>query len=152
MTINPWVDQLEDPVVSDDIDSFLASVTTEKLSGRDLPFDLRSYIADVKVHAVRAKHKELTDAGIQWMSKWLMRPLYVVKQTIKCTSRRLKACFSYPMKKHYQARFPWISESILRLNKIVSTDIIFSSKIDSKVNSVPKSSMGLRPMSLTFMP
>ena len=31
------------------------------------------------------------------------------------------------MKKHYQSRFPWLSDSILRLNEIVSTDTIFSS-------------------------
>ncbi len=77
---------------------------------------------------VRAKHEELTDVDMPWMSKWLRRPLDVVKQTITCTSRRLKAYFSYPMKKHYQARFSWISDYILRLNEIVSTDTIFLSE------------------------
>ena len=31
------------------------------------------------------------------------------------------------MKKHYQARFPWLTDSYMRLNEIVSTDPIFSS-------------------------
>ena len=110
-----------------EVEKFLASLSAEELYGHHLDFDVLGYMLSSKAQAVRAKYKELSEEDIKWMSKWLLKPMDVVRETIKCTTRRLKAYFSYPMKKHYQSRFPWITDSVLRLNEIVSTDTIFSS-------------------------
>ena len=109
-----------------DVDKFISDLSYDELHGRHLPFDVLGYVQNTKALAIRAKHQELSDKDLKWMSKWLLRPIDTIKATIGCTTRRLKAYFTYPMKKHYQSRFPWISESHTRLNEIVSTDPIFS--------------------------
>ena len=119
-------DKNEETMDGYDVDTFLANLSDDELSGRNLPFDILGYIQTAKVHVIRAKHKELSETDLQWMTKWLLRPLDVMRHTIGCTTRRLKAYFAYPMKKHYQSRFPWLTDSIFRLNEIVSTDPIFS--------------------------
>ena len=92
MSTTPWLDQLDDNP-EDEIDAFLASLSQDELSGRELPFDIHGYVVNARAQVVHAKHKELTEADIRWMSKWLMRPLDVMKETLTCTTRRLKAYF-----------------------------------------------------------
>ena len=53
MSTTPWLDQLNEmPTPMDDVDAFLASLSDDELSGRDLPFDLPGYIANARAHAI----------------------------------------------------------------------------------------------------
>ncbi len=42
------------------VDSFLANLPEEELSGRHLSFDIPIYVLTAKAQPVRAKHKELS--------------------------------------------------------------------------------------------
>ena len=81
---------------------------------------------DTYVFAVRAT-QQYTERTLEEMRPYLgYKPLRVIKETLRNTTKLARAVITFPLKRHFASRFPWLTSSYTRLKEMVSTDPTFA--------------------------
>ena len=117
-----------DFLCSSKIDAFLDNLDTDDLVGHHVQFDVNAYCIKAAqelrhIHPARTKK---TKENLEDLRRCLaFLPMEVIRKTLDCTTRLAEWTCRLPMRRHFQARFPFLN--LHRLREAVATDTYFAS-------------------------